>query len=353
MDLKGFLADAASRKPGDEVAITVRDFLGHWGVRRRGASIVAQIRQDLAANELTTSPDFEYGWIDNTIRLTPQGERNSTPEDSAAKSDAAADPTAGTLKIGALSAATRQPVVVVDLSEDLAVAQALMLRHDFSQLPVTSGKRSIRGAVSWESIAIKRMHKPDATLSECVVEMHQVTLDQDLLPLIPDIINRGYIGVVAKDKTLSGIVTTADISEEFLDMAGPFLLIGECERHLRSIVEHNFTLQEITGARSEIDGARTVESATDLTFGELARMFEDQRSWARLGWEAERKVFVASLEEARKLRNEIMHFSTDPVLPSDLEGLRHLVRWLKVICASQVRETSNNGSEQLNLQSPA
>jgi len=226
------------------------------------------------------------------------------------------------------------------MSEDLAVAQALMLRNDYSQLPVTSGPRSIRGAISWESIAIKRMHKPKATLAECMVEMHQVPLDRDLLPLIPDIINRGYVGVLAKDGTLSGIVTTADISEEFLEMAGPFLLIGECERHLRTIVEHNFSSEEIKAARNDADASREVESTSDLSFGELSRLFEDQQRWPKLGWEADRRVFLASLDEARKLRNEIMHFSTDPVRPEDLGRLRHLVRWLKVICASQTAEGS-------------
>ena len=54
-------------------------------------------------------------------------------------------------KLALLPAARNRPVCV---SPDTSVqrAKTLMLRHDYSQLPVTTGERSVRGIVSWKSI---------------------------------------------------------------------------------------------------------------------------------------------------------------------------------------------------------
>lgn len=337
-----FLKDAAERVPGEEFSLTVRELLSYWNVHRRGSTIVGQIRRALKKYKLEAVPDFEYGWIDNTILLRPIAKKTVSVKPSEDDElDSASDPTAGSLKVGALGAATRgvDAVIYVSPSARLDEAQALMLRYDFSQLPVLSGPRDIRGAVSWESIAIQKMHNPDADLRDCIVDMHVVSIDSDLLPLIPEIITRGYVAVTSSDEKLSGLVTTADISTEFLDMAGPFLLMGECEKHLRRIVEANFTSGQIISAKNQTDTNRQVQSASDLSFGELVRLFEDPERWSTFRWQAERKVFLAALEEARTLRNEIMHFSTDPIDSTSLENLRHLVRWLKIIVATHPAET--------------
>jgi hypothetical protein len=57
-------------KKGQRVnRITVRDFLGHFGVARRGAVKVEAIRKILDSLDLQTDPDFETVWIDEPILL--------------------------------------------------------------------------------------------------------------------------------------------------------------------------------------------------------------------------------------------------------------------------------------------
>ena len=47
--------------------VTVRSFLGWFGVQRRRASIVSYIRAELLLAGVKTVPDFEGAWIDSEI----------------------------------------------------------------------------------------------------------------------------------------------------------------------------------------------------------------------------------------------------------------------------------------------
>lgn len=326
--IQEYLENAASQPAGSEVELTVRELLEKWGAQRRGASIVADINHALHAYDLVTEPNFEYEWIDSPVKLVRTGAGEAATNSD---SDATTDPTSGTLKIGHLSAAKREPISCLSPGDTVERAHALMLKHDFSQLPVIDENRRLLGAISWESIAKRLIHKKSADLLDCMVEMHQVDLERDFLPLIPDIISRGYIGVTNTDHTLSGIVTTADISEEFLEMAEPFLLIGECERNLRRVVGRHFSEKEIKGAGHNRGKNRPVNEVSDLSFGELHHIFDDENRWKDIGWRIDRAIFLECLDSARKTRNVIMHFSTDPVPEGSLAQLRNTVRWLKVL----------------------
>src|SRR5690349_1363119 len=66
-----FLEDAAKRTSGDEVTISIRDFIAKWGAKRRGYWVIADIVADLGRFGLRSDPPFADGWIDNTIRLLP------------------------------------------------------------------------------------------------------------------------------------------------------------------------------------------------------------------------------------------------------------------------------------------
>lgn len=316
----------------------VREFIAHWYAERRGTWVIESIRQDLERHGVTTRPSFEYGYLDNYIRIGPaEVDSVKEPQEEPAKESESAgsdvtSPTVGALVVGQLPAATSN-VVHVNSGDSLQRAQSLMIQNDFSQLPVLNGPRNILGVVSWESIAVQLMHNPNATLKDCIVPVNEVRLDDDLLPQIPQIVFSGYVLVLALDGQISGIVTTADLSQEFLTMAGPFLLIGECERHLRSIVAKSFDMDSIIAARDPSDSKRSVENVSDLTLGEIVRLFEQSSQWDKLQWHIDRGVFVESLNEARELRNEVMHFSTDPIEEERLVRLRNLIRWLKVLAA--------------------
>lgn len=334
-----FLQDAVARGPGHEVQISIRDFIGKWGAQRRGYWYVQAIRDDLNKHQLRTDPSFEDGWIDSQIRLIPTSKSVATEAsvnsaatgtDSPQISDdqvASQISPQGGLKVSRLSSAN-VAVLAISPTDSLAKAQSLMLRFDYSQLPVLNSPRDVRGSVSWESIAQRLLHDKNCSLKDCIVPVDVVGLDDDLLPHVPRIIQGGYVLVRARDKTISGLVTTSDLSGQFLGLAEPFLLVGEAERRLRSITAAQFSLEEIMVARDPRDAERTVSSVENLSLGELTRMFQSTERWDKLAWQADRKVFNAALEHLAEFRNEVMHFSSDEIESTRLAQVRHLIKWL-------------------------
>lgn len=326
-----FLTEATARPPGDELVLTIREFIGKWGALRRGFWWVQEIREDLERHGLTTVPPFEVGYIDNDVRIVrrvdpsePEAAIGSEP--SEAEVEAQADGPA--LTVSMIESASRG-VVRVARDESLAKAQSLMLQSDYSQLAVMTGERNLVGAISWESIAQARMHNSASTVRECVVPAEAVGLDDDLLTLIPRVVSHGFIFVRRADRSVTGIITTADLSEAFLRLAEPFLLVGEAERRLRSLVTSNFSDEQIEAVRDP-DDPRAASGAASLTLGEVKRLFESKDRWGGLAWDVDRVVFCDSLERLRVVRNEVMHFSPDPVESSRLGEVRNLVKWLKL-----------------------
>jgi restriction system protein len=234
------------------------------------------------------------------------------------------------LRVGDLSAAhTGVSFVAPDASFELA--QSLMLRDDYSQLAVLSGERNLRGAISWESIALARLRDSEAGLKDAIVSADPVDLNQDLLALIPRIVEDGFLFVLAADRTLSGIVTMADLSVEFSNLATPFFLLGEIERRLRRRVDECFDRRVLESVLAPDDTDREVHAAQDLTFGEYGRLLEQPENWTKLAWSVDRKTFVATLNDVREIRNEVMHFSPDPMDDEQVVTLRNFIRWLRIL----------------------
>jgi len=238
-------------------------------------------------------------------------------------------PAAG-LRVRHLQSANRE-VSCVNPNDTLARAQALMLKDDYSQLAVMSSVRELRGAVSWKSIAQAQLRGPQCSLRDAVVPAVPVSLEDELVPLIPTIVEKEFLFVVRPDKTLSGIVTVADLALEYNRLARPFFLIGEIERRLRRAIDEVFTAELLQAASDPSDSGRVVQSATDLAFGEYIRLLERPEHWEKLGWAIDRPVFIKSLDDVRVIRNDVMHFSPDPIDEEQLGTLSNFIGMLKVL----------------------
>lgn len=330
MESKDFLQKAAERPAGNEVSTSIRDFLALWGAKRRGFWVVKKINDDLAHYGLTTSPSFESGWIDNRIKIVLKQMQEPAGSSSPAATATPEASQVNWLRVSSLESANRG-LVSVSKNDSLRKVQSLMIRHDYSQLPVIEGGRRLEGAVSWESIAKATVHSPEADLKSCISPADIVSVDDDLLSQIPRIIDAGYLFVRDTENLPCGIVTTADLSQAFQVLAGPFLLAGEAERHLRQIVNRNFTTNDIREAKNPNDPTRQAASAEDLTIGEIQRLLERPSNWERIEWYVDRGVFLDGLQGLRELRNEIMHFSPDPPEADALVQARNFLKWLELL----------------------
>lgn len=333
--LEQFLDYAAKQVAEAQPAeITIRDLLAHVEAERRGTRVVEEIQRALDRHGLVTDPSFTSGWIDNMVELraTPPAEASNgggVPRTAEPSEDTASPREAG-LTVSSLRSASAG-AASIERNDSLERARAVMLRNDYSQLAVVSGPRRLVGAVSWESIALAAIRHTPPTLLAATVSARPVSPDDDLIALIPTIVELGFVFVVRPDQTLGGIVTTADLSEQFGTVATPFLLLGEIERRLRHVLSGSLSAEELESLRDPSDEERQVSSAHDLSLGEITRCLENLSYWERLRWPVDRGEFVRAMHEVREVRNEVMHFSPDPLTDEQDRSLRNFVRWIRLM----------------------
>ncbi|MFC4563827.1 CBS domain-containing protein [Nocardiopsis mangrovi] len=328
------LAKAAHPDSDSPLRLTVREFLEYWGATRRTSETVARIEKELDEKGLTTRPPFTEGWIHATIELVPLGEEpvlgeSSTEAQVAADTEDVSDLPPMTLRIGDLDPANRG-VTSVAPGTPLRRAITMMLVNNYSQLAVISEEGTFHGAVSWESMGQARVADPKAPLENAITSASLVEYDEPLLNQIRQIYDKGFVFVRSPDKSrISGIITAADLTQQFDELARPFVLIEEAERRLRRRVDEVFTLEEIR-AVARRNPAR-IQSAADLTLGNYRFLLTPEENWDKLAWNLDQDVFLELLKAVNAIRNETMHFSPDPLTPEQFEQLNGFVGLLRTV----------------------
>ena len=210
-----------------------------------------------------------------------------------------------------------------------------MLLRDFSQLPVMSGEREVKGIISFKSISecLTSGRDLDGEVREYMnTSAFEIRIDDPLLDVIGDIIRNGYALVRERGKIV-GIVTDSDLSEQFRQLSEPFLVIKQIENHLRSLIQTRIpedTLQRLNGADFEAP-RREVKSVLDLVFGDYQRLLHDDKNWEKLRVRADKAVFHRELEKTRKIRNNVMHFDPDGITSEDLTVLQEFAKLLRTL----------------------
>ena len=315
--MKAEIASAAAATPE---RLTVREFVGKFGYAKRGAYIANQIRNALEKLDLRTNPDFEGVYMDSTIAIEFHSEATGSPSPG--------EPDSATHRIGTLEAANKKPVSVKP-DDPLRKAATIMQLHDYSRLPVMTSERDVKGVISWQSIGARLALGQNC---ECVRDCmepepaREIPASAPLFNAIGDIAKNEYVLVRGEDKVITGIVTSGDISNQFMQLAGPFLLIGEIEGHLRRLAHGKFTVEEMQNASPE--GQGNINGLADLTLGGYCQLLGKEEHWGRLNLNIDRKEFVKHLDSVRKIRNDIMHFDPDGLVDEDVNTLEDVARFL-------------------------
>lgn len=237
-----------------------------------------------------------------------------------------ADPT---YRLSKLAAANRVPQWVSPTAS-LQEAVTLMAANDYSQLPVMTGVRDVKGVISWNSIGLRMGFGREVKTVGDAMDAHQeISNEASLFQAMPIIVQHQYVLVRGQDKTVVGIITASDLSIQFQQLTEPFLLLGEIENHIRRIIDLKFSPEELAQAGDSSDKSREIQRVSDLTFGEYLRLIENQDRWDRLGLSVDRVVFCKQLERVRSIRNDVMHFDPDGIPPEDLELLRKVCSFLQ------------------------
>ncbi len=175
----------------------------------------------------------------------------------------------------------------------------------------------MEGTFSWQSYgqAILAGRQPER-VQDCMSNHFAVVNEETaLFDAVREVIHHEVLVVRSKDNRLCGIVTQLDVAEVFIDLAEPFLFLGQIENHLRDLVERiRLTAEELHSLADERDITRAdIARVDDLTLGELIRAIQNPEFWQRLGLNHDRTILLNRLERVRKIRNRIMHFDADGI----------------------------------------
>jgi len=219
-------------------------------------------------------------------------------------------------------------VLSVPPSATFDQAITTMVLNGYSQLAVLAGSHSLRGAVTWQSIAYARHASPGASFADAIVPAREARYDQELIEVLPDLEAWDFVFVRNEKNAVAGIVTTADVVGAYRELATPFFLIGELDQVLRQLIARTFTLDEVTSL-CDPDDSRSVQSFDDLEMGDYQRVLENPQRWEKLGWPLDRATFIKRLDELRMVRNNVMHFNPEPVPEDTVEKLRYILKLLR------------------------
>lgn len=310
---------------------SVRELLSIFGHSRRGKHVIRRIKNALREKGLKTWPRFDSAHIDARIEIVPVDDAEESagevePENVDDIAPVDEDPVP---RLAQLQAADREPVSV-NRDDRLNRATTLMLQNDFSQLPVMQSERNLNGYISWETIGENRVTdgEPEYVREVMAPNPRVLSANTPLMQAVAEIQKHEFVLVEGAENKIRGPVTTFDITNRFRKLAEPFLRVGEIEGQLRRLVSRLPT-QRIQDAQDPQDTERTVESVTDLTFGEHVRLLENEDNWQHLGLNLDRRAVVKRMHRVREIRNRVMHFEPDGISEADSLVLHRTSGFLK------------------------
>lgn len=320
--------------------VPVLDLMALFDARVRDDLTCLLIQQSLNAAGLSTVPYFGTCGRRASVHVVALDSvtAESTPQADEVEEDAEdlGDP-AGSLPERPLSIGDVLKGSGVDSlppNSPLNTVTHVMRHNNYSQLPIIEGKSTLRGVVTWRSVA--RMYEQGspttlANASEAPSDWAVAQETQDFFALLPMISEYGYALIRRNDGTIGGIVTAADITERFAGTARPFFLVGEIELRLRKCLGASIGSDAIRAVQPK---NRQTGQISDLQFGDYVKLIDGgqtseklrllaDQNWLALKWTgADRVQFVRRLDQVRIIRNKIAHFDPKP-LPAPMHEELH------------------------------
>lgn len=299
--------------------ITPRQLFNAFRFERRTPRNCFWVDKFLNENSLMVKPHYNDVWIDEEISLEHK---------PIAQTEMPVDPIR---RINTLDSANTIPVFVNN-DASLLAATTLMQCNDFSQLPVVNGNvRKLIGYISWETIQRARINGVNSDLVKDYVDPNVAILSNDtpLIQAIGVVKEHDFAVVLAKDNSLYGIVTVSDVTTQFISETEPYALLSELESHLRNLLRDKILVEDLKKLCSNTSGE--VTSIDEMSFGDYVSVFGNEKQWKKIKIAADRKTFIATLEEIRKIRNEVMHFRPEGIGCAKKEALRHFVSYLRTL----------------------
>lgn len=310
--------------------ITPRLLFNAFGYVRRTPGNCEVVDNFLNNNSLMVTPHYNEVWIDKEISLEHK---------PFAKTVIPIDPIR---RINTLDSANTIPEFVCN-DAPLLEATTIMQSKGFSQLPVVNGGvRNLVGYISWESICKAMINGVTSDMVKDYIDSNVATLrpDTPLIEAIEIVKKHNFAVVLAKDKSLYGIVTANDVTEQFIKETESFVLLSELECHLRNLLRDHI-LEEDLAKLCPRETGKEVTSIDQMTFGDYVSVFSNEEQWNKLKISAERKTFFKLLDGIRQIRNDVMHFRSTDISVENRMQLKCFMNYLQDLSNYRLSKSHN------------
>lgn len=276
----------------------------------------------------------------------------------------------------------RSQPVTVSLDDTLQRVFDLMMKHDFSQLPIVDSDGRVGGIVTTDSV-LRGLHFTQTTTSRLNVidiktDAPTGLPDDDIFDVLERM--RGYYAclIVDDSRHLIGIITDFDTSEYFRRRAENIMLVEDIERTIKDFILFAYpraaggtdntdlllAVQQVTAPPRELaqfkqalakymnltlpnsgqinasNAAKAFEVYTtlntspkgfeDLTLAEYIALLLHNGRWKQYqaAIRLDREAVFRMLDAVRIIRNKLAHF-TGEVTETEQEQLRYCLKWLE------------------------
>lgn len=234
----------------------------------------------------------------------------------------------------------RDPPLMVKKSSKVRDALALMIEHDYSQLPIVDEKGNLCGIITDQSINKTYYHSGetvsllDLTVDNCQTNPVTISKEEDLFEAL-DKLKSVYAIVVVEDDKPVGILTEYDTTHFFRDQTEGLIYVQDVEEMLRHYIEAVFDDEEALVAalvnafgHSESNPERPAREYEDMSFYNHIGIIVCKKNWEKFeDIFAPKELFSHLMDQVRKSRNQLVHFrgELDKV---QRDGLTHAIQWL-------------------------
>ena len=241
----------------------------------------------------------------------------------------------------------RPDPVTTQREESVLKALSLMIEHDFSQLPVVGPDFRPLGMVSYEGIlrGIRnfRASLNDLHVRDVMQNSPTFNLEDDFFDLLAQLKLTNAVLILDETYTLTGIVTSYDLTEYFRSRAENLMHIEDIEAAIKE-----FILLAHTGENGLVDDGKLAEAISkhtpqekdsngvikkktfdSLSLGHYINLLTAKTTWDFLApiFKISRDILQKMLDDVRITRNELAHFRSE-ISVEQSDQLRFCAYWL-------------------------
>ncbi len=227
----------------------------------------------------------------------------------------------------------RTSLISIQRDAPLEEAITLMIKCNYSQLPIMNNPRKVEGMVSWRSIGkAKCLGKKLDRVYDCREEVEVVSIHTPLLEVVERVLRKEVVLVRDTDDIICGIITNTDITGQFLEQAEPFFLIEQIEKLIRIILSRSdIPIEDMLRLLDPNKLDKKVQHVSDLTFGQYLIVLQNEEIFRRINLPVSRTKLMEYFGRIHEIRNEVMHFAVDETSHEDLKHLRETLNLLQEI----------------------